>query len=321
MDFPSLYPGAPTSPQSLYFYTAPSSPMQPNDLDHSASNGYEFEFKVTSRMFINRCESRETYPSFWWTKKNENEQQQMYRLPGRAKSFCSGEVNLPLKPPPRIQSTSVSSSPSRSPNSFLRNPFARSCAWNDDFDPFQFALEKVSDETRARMSFHRRSQSYSAYRTSGVAHWLDHGLVDQNNEHHKQGRKPNCKGSSTFEHGMRMKPNEHLKPRGPTLAEMLESRQPVYPRRGIHSTEPIAKLRSKNPMVRTTKDPRFGRRVKDSAHEPIKARNESNSGTESKMHRVMSFLFKLKKSNNNENRRWKLRRCLGYAPKSPPFMK
>lgn len=183
------------SPQNMQFYTAPSSPIPPDS--GSDWNNHEFEFEVTTRMYTNRCDFQQTYPSFWWAKRNDNEHVN-YRLPARAKSFCSGQV-LPLKPPPRLN-TSVCSSP-RSPNSRLRVRFSKPCAWNDDFDPFQFALEKVSDETRARMSFHRQSQSYSAYRTSSVAHWLE-GTMDREKDHMKQEFNPNNHSSfRIFDHG------------------------------------------------------------------------------------------------------------------------
>ncbi|KAJ0937717.1 hypothetical protein HanRHA438_Chr03g0145141 [Helianthus annuus] len=312
------------SPQNMQFYTAPSSPI---GLDTGSDyNDHEFEFEVTTRMFTNRCEFQQTYPSFWWTKRSDSGQEN-YRLPARAASFCSGQV-LPLKPPPRLL-TSVSSSP-RSPNSLLRVRFSRSRAWNDDFDPFQFALEKVSDETRARMSFHRRSQSYSGYRTSSVAHWLD-GAADREKGHKKQEFNPNNNNniiSKILDPGyghvsLRMNPNENLKPRGPTLAMMMmEHKESVYSRRVVPD-EHVDKPRAKSSrMARTTtKGMWLGRRVNDEDHEHMKGRSESKCSTESKMHRVMSFLFKLKKGSNESNKNWKLRRCLGYAPRSPPFMK
>ncbi|GJS68792.1 hypothetical protein Tco_0683357, partial [Tanacetum coccineum] len=269
MNLSSFYMGAPCSPQNLQFYTAPSSPMQSDVC--SSSKDDEFEFEITTRTFSNRCEFQQKYPAFWWTKRNGKEEEN-YRLPARAQSFCSGQV-LPLKPPPQIHA-SVTSSP-RSPNSLLKLPFSRPCAWNDDFDPFQFALEKVSDETRARMSFHRRSHSYSAYRTSGVAHLLD-GSTDRNKGGDKQGFKPKSNMSKIFEQGYghgssRMKPNEHLKPRGPTVTKMLERKDSVYSRRVI-STEATSNPRSKlNPMARTkTNGPWLERRMKAVYHEPMK---------------------------------------------------
>lgn len=120
--------------------------------------------------------------------------------------------------------------------------------------------------------------------------------------------------------GLPMKHNESLKPRGPTLVKMMERRESVYSRRVIPS-EPIAKPRSKsNPMARTTaKDIWLGRRLKDANHKP--ARSESSCCTESKTHRVISFLFNMKKGSNESKISCKLRRCLGYAPGSPPLMK
>ncbi|KAJ0609738.1 hypothetical protein HanHA89_Chr03g0123251 [Helianthus annuus] len=121
---------------------------------------------------------------------------------------------------------------------------------------------------------------------------------------------------------LRMNPNENLKPRGPTLAMMMEHKESVYSRRVVPN-EHVDKPRAKSSrMARTTtKGMWLGRRANDEDHEHMKGRSESKCSTESKMHRVMSFLFKLKKGSNESNKNWKLRRCLGYAPRSPPFMK
>ncbi|CAI9277439.1 unnamed protein product [Lactuca saligna] len=288
------------SPQNLQFYTAPSSPMQ--------LNSDEFEFEITNEMFSSRCEFQQTYPAFAWAKRNYNTEQK-YWLPARAKSFGSGHV-LPLKLPPRLQ-TSVSSSP-RSPNSLVRSPFSRPCAWNDDFDPFQFALEKVSEETRARMSFHRRSHSYSAYRTSSVSHWLED----------KQGLNPSHDGSRIFNQGeyrgfhvgLPMKSIEQLKPRGPTLAKLMKRKESA----GVPKESTVKSRSKSNPMIRT-RNVWMGA---DVDHEAMKTQSESRPCAESKRERVMSFLFKLKKGTNYESKSgWKLRRCLGYGLGSPPSMK
>ncbi|XP_051141769.1 uncharacterized protein LOC127258809 [Andrographis paniculata] len=83
--------------------------------------------------------------------------------------FLNGQV-MPLKLPPRL----LINDPSE-PNSFRRRsppaagtvcrlPFPRRMSsWNDDFDPFAAALEKVRDEPH-RKSQHRRSRSYSPFR-------------------------------------------------------------------------------------------------------------------------------------------------------------
>ncbi|KAI3692660.1 hypothetical protein L6452_32481 [Arctium lappa] len=275
MDFASQIKTLPDSfPLNLQFYSAPSSPIPVGSRSHDYEYDDEFEFETTRRI-TNCCEFQQTYPDFGWTKRNDNEQH-TDRLPARAKSFCI----LPLKLPPRLQN-SVSMSP-RSVNSLLiRFPFGRPCTWNDDFDPFQVALEKVSEETRARMSVHRRSHSYSAYRTSGVAHWLD----DWTKEHQGLNR---------------------LKPKGPTLAKLMEGRESVYLRR-VRNDQPSVEQRSKSSrMVHTeTKD-----------HEPMKSRSESSS-----LRRVISVVVKYVTMKKARKTSWKLRRCLGYAPGSPPFMK
>lgn len=51
-----------------------------------------------------------------------------------------------------------------SPRTTCRVPFARKNSWNDDFDPFMVALEKVREEKRGRNSYHRRSRSFSPFR-------------------------------------------------------------------------------------------------------------------------------------------------------------
>ncbi|KAD4178222.1 hypothetical protein E3N88_26813 [Mikania micrantha] len=313
MDFHSFYPARTTrcSLQNLQFYTAPSSPT----LLDVGYNDHEFEFAVTTQTFMNRCHFQQTYPSFWCTKTNDNEEK--YRLPARAKSFCSGQV-LPLKPSPRLQST-LCPSP-KSPSSLLKLRFCRPCAWNDDFDPFQYALEKVSDETRARMSFHRRSQSHSMYRTNSVTHWLD-GVVDQDKDQKNQGFNSNNNTRFTnfnqgYGHGgLSMMSNEQLKLGGPTPANMMEHKESINSRRDVPS-EHVAKPRAKSSqMVRTTTEGRWlGRRAKDADHEHMKGQSESRFSTESKIRRVASLLFKLKKSSNESNRRMKLCRCFGYAP-------
>ncbi|KAM7497136.1 hypothetical protein LguiA_021550 [Lonicera macranthoides] len=187
----SSYVSAPTSPSgcsldNMQFYSAPSSPMQRigsnsfgygsementnYDVD-SNSDGFEFDFSQSvvagSEYEISR---RFDYCS-------ENKQDLVEKQPERCDSlsrmtfadelFSNGQV-LPLKlPPGRVQSSNGQSSIASSPKSsspVLRIPFARRNTWNDNFDPFKVALEKVKDEKR-RTSVHRRSQSLSPFRT------------------------------------------------------------------------------------------------------------------------------------------------------------
>lgn len=75
--------------------------------------------------------------------------------------FFNG-LAMPLKPPPRLRSSPLSSP--KSPRTVRRILFSRKNSWNDDFDPFAVALEKVREEKRGRNSHHRRSRSYSPFR-------------------------------------------------------------------------------------------------------------------------------------------------------------
>ncbi|XP_024965870.1 uncharacterized protein LOC112506075 [Cynara cardunculus var. scolymus] len=156
VSLPSLYLSAPTTPtgcnpQNLQFYSTRSSPVHPGSFGYEsgAEKTYDDEFE---------------FGTGW-----DHE----YRLPARANSFstmafadelfCNGQF-LPLKLPPRLQ-TSVPTSP-RSLTSRMRRPL-----WNDGFDPFMIALEKVSEETEGRRSVHRRSRSYSPFRNRTRQDW------------------------------------------------------------------------------------------------------------------------------------------------------
>lgn len=158
---PSFYLSAPTSPsgrtpETIHFYSTRSSPVQ-------------------------QLVSTGSSPVPQWSSTNDDEFEFDYRLPARSNSFstvsfadelfCNGQV-LPLKPPPRLQ-TSVPTSP-RSFSSRVKNPFAHRSTWNDGFDPFMIALEKVSEEPEGRASVHRRSLSYSPVRVNCTVGW-DHG--------------------------------------------------------------------------------------------------------------------------------------------------
>ncbi|KZV57607.1 hypothetical protein F511_03067 [Dorcoceras hygrometricum] len=84
--------------------------------------------------------------------------------------FISGIV-MPLKLPPRLQYNSEFNSPSqrltfvstsKSPTPLCKIPFARKYTWQDNFDPFTVALEKVREEKRGRSGQPRCSRSYSS---------------------------------------------------------------------------------------------------------------------------------------------------------------
>lgn len=192
LPYASSYVSAPTSPSgcsldNMQFYSAPSSPMRRignnsfgygsentnYDVD-SDSDGFEFDFSqsvVTGSEY--EISQRFDYCS---EKKQDSVEKQLERCDSLSKVafadelFSNGQV-LPLKlPPGRVQSSNGQSSIAMSPRSsspVLRIPFARRNTWNDNFDPFKVALEKVKDEKR-RKSVHRRSQSLSPFRTITV---------------------------------------------------------------------------------------------------------------------------------------------------------
>ncbi|KAL8527386.1 hypothetical protein ACS0TY_005302 [Phlomoides rotata] len=178
---PYIYMTAPTSPKEYnrnnsmeFYYSAPASPQwkgvhafKMND-DDPGSNLDDFEFE-TSKRFIDPLHS-ETHSS---PVGREKHRERGDSLPGMAfadELFLNGLV-MPLKLPPRLQSesdfTSFSQkSPVASPRTVCRIPFACNSSWNDDFDPFMVALEKVREEKRGRNSHHRRSRSFSPFRAT-----------------------------------------------------------------------------------------------------------------------------------------------------------
>lgn len=151
---------APTSPKENsrnnsmeFYYSAPASPQWRGGRafkttgDSLGSNLDDFEFETSKRFSVHlRSESAVAFAD---------------------ELFHNGLV-MPLKLPPRLQSESdfnsfSQKSPLASPRTTCRIPFARTCSWNDDFDPFMVALEKVREEKRGRNSHHRRSRSFSPF--------------------------------------------------------------------------------------------------------------------------------------------------------------
>ncbi|KAK1437939.1 hypothetical protein QVD17_03739 [Tagetes erecta] len=265
---PSFYLSAPTSPRpqspkTVQFYSMQSSPLQQTEssffsyesgVEKTYSDEVKFEFE-TGQILVNE----------WDLEERE------YRLPARANSFsaisfadelfCNGRV-LPLKPPPRLQS-SVPTSP-RSFSSRVKNPFAQRCTWNDGFDPFMIALEKVSEEVEARASVHRRSRSYSPFRARGIS------------------RRVNCAVDS----------EDQDEEKEPTVPEMMERKGSMYSRWVRSQT--MVKKRSEwsmqqNPSART-----MIRRLCMGPNKPMKSvkPNEPNSSRESKMQRIKSVLLR-----------------------------
>ncbi|KAI3795870.1 hypothetical protein L1987_38530 [Smallanthus sonchifolius] len=261
---PSFYLSAPTSPgsrspETVQFYSTRSSPGQPigpglfgygSGVDKT--NNDEFEFK-TGQILANG-----------WDQEDHK-----YRLPARANSFstisfadelfCNGQV-LPLKPPPRLQS-SVPTSP-RSFSSRVRNPFAKRCTWNDGFDPFMIALEKVSEETEGRVSVHRRSHSYLPFRTGSVS------------------RRVNCAVDSDQE-----------EEREPTVTGIMERKGSMYSR-WVRSQTMVKKKSEwsmqQNPTART-----MIKRLCLGRNEPVKPVNLNDpTSRESKMQKIKSVLLR-----------------------------
>ncbi|PWA45210.1 hypothetical protein CTI12_AA519610 [Artemisia annua] len=271
VSLPSFYLSAPTSPgcrspDNGQYYSTWSGPLQQVGY---GSFGYE---SYTDKTDEDQFEF----------KFNTKEEEHQYRLPARANSFstltfadelfCNGRV-LPLKLPPRLQ-TSVPTSP-KSFSSRVRSPFAQRCTWNDGFDPFLIALEKVSEETDGRVSVHRRSRSYSPFRGRSFS------------------RKVDC--TKDWDYGQE---------KGPAITKSMEPKGSSYSR-WVRSQTMVTR-----PKARTTiKKLWLGRRVRDadfSHNQPVKPmkQSDSTSGKESKMQKVKSVLFRyasLKKETSESN--------------------
>lgn len=200
----SSYQSAPTSPtgkgRALQFYTAPSSPTKEGgndtfDPEFGKSNLDEFEFS-TSEKFSDYIDL-EISQNFEYFVENQPRQENQGKpkrerggsLPTMAfadELFYNGLV-MPLKPPPRLQTSqekasfsqgSIPSSPKSPHSSGFKVPFVRRAAWNDGFDPFTVALQKVSEDSRGRASNagnrHRRTRSHSPFRTNNSGRWNQH---------------------------------------------------------------------------------------------------------------------------------------------------
>nr|KYP73235.1 hypothetical protein KK1_005850 [Cajanus cajan] len=183
---------APTSPSGLKLrpvspFGSRTGPTTPRATTHEDANSNvdEFEFE-TSRRFNVSVRDLDTETN----QKDHENQQEKQRLCGgdslqtmafADELFCDGKVLPlmqlpPLKLPPRLHQSgdgsivsthsSTLTSP-RSPGSVLRLQFSRHSLWNDDFDPFMVALEKVREEKRGKPSARhglRRTRSLSPFR-------------------------------------------------------------------------------------------------------------------------------------------------------------
>ncbi|KAA8544639.1 hypothetical protein F0562_022651 [Nyssa sinensis] len=187
----SLYlSSAPNSPSdcSMHFYSAPTSPIKatPNTNENVMNSNFDnFEFETSRNFCLDGFEfetsQRFEYPNPLLDNDQQQQQQQQqqhgvrdYSLPLPTMAFADelfrdGQV-VPLKLPPRLQfanQNSTASSP-RSPSSVLKIPFSWRSMWNDDFDPFMAALDKVKEEEKKGKShhIHRRARSLSPFRSN-----------------------------------------------------------------------------------------------------------------------------------------------------------
>lgn len=179
LSLPPFYLSAPTtpggcSPQNLRFYSTRSSPL--HQVGDRKTIDDEFDFGCSRRLDDGWSPSIST-TAF------------------ADELFCNGKV-LPLKLPPRLQ-RSVPTSPTAA-RSRTRSPFPHRCKWNDDFDPFMIALEKVSEEPGRRTSVHRRSRSYSPFRARNISRTIESDQKEFNHKHDQES-KPNGSNHRTRE--------------------------------------------------------------------------------------------------------------------------
>ncbi|KAL2239976.1 UNVERIFIED_CONTAM: hypothetical protein Sindi_0638800 [Sesamum indicum] len=177
---PYVYVTAPTSPNALtrsssmvLYYSAPASPgrglgnavenQKASEVQGSSLDGFEFK---TIKKFSSGMGRR-----FEYVMHGDQGGRAGLKHGQHGDSLAAGG---PLKLPPRLQwesdfdgfgrsCVSAALSP-KSPRTVCRVPFACKSFWNDDFDPFKVALQKVKEEKRGRNSHQRRSRSYSPFR-------------------------------------------------------------------------------------------------------------------------------------------------------------
>ncbi|KAL5580324.1 hypothetical protein UlMin_012766 [Ulmus minor] len=211
------YVSTPTSPNidNMYFYSAPTSPREelygssteptpPRTYEDAYSDLDIFEFETSHRFDIIEGPKPDDIENY--NQENQHNQQTRRRgdsLPTMAfadELFCDGKVVplavSPLKLPPSFShgkdkdgtTRSTAVSPPRSPRSVLKLPFSRRSFWNDDFDPFMVAMEKVKKEEKGKMEGknHRRGRSLSPF--SGPLRSSE--SLDQPNRPKQEGQSP-----------------------------------------------------------------------------------------------------------------------------------
>lgn len=188
-------PSSPSDPclDTMQYYSAPSSPIRRIG---STMFGYESDMQDTNEedsklfefaKFQGFCNDSE----FEYEEVKNEPIKRVDSLPAMAfadELFFNGQVK-PLKLPPRLQNRSATTcpSPTMSPTSVINISFTRKNIWNDDFDPFMVALDKVREENRGRKSVHRRSQSHSPYRPTRCEWPVD--MSHLNEDKHQQPEK------------------------------------------------------------------------------------------------------------------------------------
>lgn len=165
-----MYMSAPSSPTRfsspnnlVHFYSARTSPHQMESvLEDVNTNFDDFEFETSKRFRQEGYSELQRRPTF----------ETFVPMAFADELFSNGHV-VPLKPPPHLNycfpnaNSNKSSSTSSSPNPVRKTSFPRwKNTWNDEFDPFAVALEKVKEEKRGKSHHHRRSRSLSPFRTT-----------------------------------------------------------------------------------------------------------------------------------------------------------
>ncbi|KAF8039632.1 hypothetical protein BT93_B1991 [Corymbia citriodora subsp. variegata] len=167
--------------EGLLFYSAPESPKtEPPTPGGSSKDGHggDFEFG-TSRRFedvvLGKPARRQQHQQQEEPQKRESPREQPC-MAFADELFCDGRVK-PLKLPPRLQNDGADGSRAQTPGASpatsprdagVRKRLARQRSlWDDNFDPFEAALESVRAEERD--VGRRRSRSLSPFRGLGGA--------------------------------------------------------------------------------------------------------------------------------------------------------
>ncbi|OWM73549.1 hypothetical protein CDL15_Pgr026648 [Punica granatum] len=217
----SFYVSAPTSPEKhllnvllLYSHEPETNPPTPTCHEETGSSLDGFEFETSRRFCYVEDEPREGGG----------------QVVAFADELFSGGKVLPLKPPPKMETSKGSgrSSP---------RTLSRRSLWNDDFDPFEAALMNVRkhEYQRGRRSgecLKRRARSLSPFRSSVLdepcdagSSWMDRDM-----------KKPlGCTSLS----------REHMGLTGPKEKAVRSPKKMIRPR-GVEFARRVRLVRSRN---------------------------------------------------------------------------